>query len=192
MTSWLSWVRTLKSLIKELFIPLLLFVLIGLFWYFKGFPFGEANILFAILLFIGGMAWYIRDRESSLEFLVFLSIFLGFYCLYYFQFTFMPQSWLAEILVFIFSFSLFIYLSYEKKLLKNSGLLGLGLSICLLEVFFALSYWPTNPLSKSFIMLALFYAFWYVVTKKENVINYIVLVGAALVVVFATTRWPVI
>ena len=192
MISWSSWARISKNLIKELFLPLLLFVLIVLFWYFKGLGSGALNNLFALFLFLGAMLFYVKDRAQSLDFLIFLSIFLGFFNLYNLQFIFLIPGFLTEIFVFVFTFLLFVYLSYEKKYLKNSPLAALGLSVCLLEIFFVLSFWPTNPMSKSFVLTTIFFSFWHIIVLKEKIINYLAISGIALVLVLATTRWPLI
>lgn len=195
MISWLSWGRTLKNLSKPLsriFLPILLFLLIGLFWFFRPLSSGSLNTLFALFLFFGSLYLYIKRQRESLEFLVFLSLFLGFLALYNFQFAFFIPAWISEILVFIFTFALFTYLASQKGYLPNSLLFSVGLSICLLEVFFVLSFWPTNPLSKSFILTSLFYAFWFIVVKKEKILSYLVLVSFALILVLVTTNWPVI
>ena len=192
MTYWSSWVKILKNLIKELLLPLLLFVLVVLFWYFKGFGSGQLNNLFCLFLFLGSMLFYIKNRVEALDFLIFLSIFLGFFALYNLQFIFLIPPWLAELFVFIYTFLLFIYLSFEKKHLKKSPLMAIGLSVCLLEIYFVLSFWPTNPLSKSFIITVIFYAFWFMIVLEEKILNYLVVIGLALTLVLVTTRWPLI
>ncbi len=192
MTFWSSWAKTLKILIKELSLPLLLFVLIVLFWYFKGFGSGSFNNLFALFLFLGAMLFYVKNRIESLDFLIFLSIFLGFFDLYNLQFIFLIPAWLAELLVLIYTFLLFLYLSYEKKRFSGSPLAAIGLSVCLLELFYALSFWPTNPLSKAFILTIIFYAFWFMIIMKEKILTYLVVIGAATALVLITTRWPLI
>lgn len=196
LTYWLSWDKIIppqiKNLIREIFLPTFLFLLIGLFWFFQGLGQGGLNLVFVIFLFAGSLYWYIRARQESLEFLIFLSIFLGFFTLYNFQLAFFLSPWLAELLFFIFTFLLFIYLAYEKRFLQNSFLFALGLSIGLLQVFFVLSFWPTNPLSKSFILTSLFYTFWFVVVKKEKYLKYLVAVAVVLILVIATTRWPIV
>ncbi|MCX6806653.1 MAG: hypothetical protein NT135_00815 [Candidatus Berkelbacteria bacterium] len=203
MTYWLSWGRTLlprlksqiepaKHLIKEIFLPVLIFILIGLFWLSKSLGQGSLNNVFAVVLFLGSMYWYLKKREESTEFLIFLSAFLGFFTLYNIQFVFFVPSWIAEILVFIFTLLIFTYLAYEKNYLENSLLFGIGLSVCILQIFFILSFWRTNPLSKSFIITALFYGFWFIVVKKEKILPFTVIIVLSLILVIATTRWPVI
>lgn len=184
MTFWLSWARIL-NLIREISIPVLLFLEIGLFWYFRSLGPGFLNNLFAPVLFLGCLYWYIKKHQESLEFLVFLTLFLGYVALFNLQLAFSLPLWLAEIVAVIFVFVLFIYF-------KNSIFLALVISLCLAEIAFVLYFWPTNPLSKSFILTSLFYSFWYIVVKREKILNYLVLVGVVLILVMATTRWPAI
>jgi len=189
---WSFWERTLKNLIREIALPIFLSLFIGLFWFFK--PFGTApyNGLLALFLFSGSLYWYIKKREESLEFLVFLTTFLGLFALYNIQFAFSIPSFLAEILFFAFVFCCFIYLAFEKNKLQNGFLFAIGLSICLLQAFLALSFLPLNPLAKSFILTSLFYAFWFIVVKREDYLKYLILTVAVLILVLATARWPTI
>lgn len=190
LTSWLSWDRTLKNLIREIFLPICLFLFLGLFWFFKPLGAGPLNTLTSLALFVGPIYWYIKAREDSIDFLVFLNVFLGFFSLDNLHSAFMFPTWVSEIFGLLLIFLFFIYFCFEKGRLKNSLLLGLGLSICLLEVILALSFLPLNPLSKSFVLTVLFYAFWYVVVQKEKYLKYLILTIAALLLTMLATRWP--
>jgi len=192
LTFWLSWGRIFKNLIKEIALPLLLFLLTVLFWYFKGFGTGFFNNLFALFLFLGALFFYIKNRSEAIDFLIFLALFLGLFDLYNIQYTFFIPSLMAQLFVFVYTFLLFLYLSYEKRHLKKSALAALGLSICMLEVFYVLSFWPTNPLSKSFVLTVIFYAYWFIIVMQAKIIPYLVIVGAATFLVLVTTRWPLI
>jgi len=195
-----SWAKTLpnrlKDLIKkasrELFLPILLFLEIGIFWQVHAFGSAFANSLIAFTLLAVSLFFYIKNRKLSIEPLTTLSLFLGFTILFYLHFALLLPLWISEILIFFLALFLFIYLCYEEGRLENSMLFSLALLICVLEAFFILSFWPVNPLAKSFILTSIFYLFWHVVIKEEKPLNYLILTATVLLLVIVTTRWPII
>lgn len=186
-------VKILKSLCSEIVLILLFFSLL-FFWYFNGAGQGTLSLFLAFLIFIGSLYFYIKRPKKSLEFLVFLNVFLWYFALYNFGFSFSLPIYLQEILIFLLTFGFLFYLLFYQKIFEKRFLIALSsfsLSLAILETFLVLAFWPTNPLSKSLILFSIFYLFFYVIIKQEKALSYLSLVALVLMIVIATTKWGV-
>jgi len=184
--------KTLRALAKEIFLPIFFSLLVGLFWLMKPLGPGPLNGFFALVLLSGSLFWYIRRRSESIEFLVFLSVFLTFFILHNFQLAFALPFWLMELLSSLFSFLVITYLCYEKNLKEKIVWFGLGLAIGIAQLFVVLSFLPFNLLTKSALLSLIVYTFWHIVVKKGYYLKFLILVCVVIVLILSTASWSAV
>jgi len=185
LISWSSWGKTIKNLIDETFLPLFLFLNLGLFWFFRPFG-GKLEVWVALFIFVSALYWYLKKQKESLEFLVFLNLFLALFALQNLQASFVFAYWILELVFLLLFLFLFLYLLAKTVQEGDKIVFALVLLISLFEATVVLSRLPLNPLAKSFILTALFYLFWFVVIKKAPALSYGLTVAITILLVLLT------
>jgi hypothetical protein len=202
--------RRKRLKMKKMVLPLLILVGVTFFLLFEPTKFlRQVVIILSIAAFWLFFTIYRKIPAEDLEekeldgilnlltFLCTFSAFLDFWVIYNVYYAFALSLWVSMLMVLVVSFALFAYLFwatgiYAQFLLPFAILLG----VTLLEIFLVLSFWPTDPATKSLILVLFFYTLLGLTVtraKKElnrkKVLEYLVLFCFFFLLIILTMKW---
>ena len=198
--------RVLK--LKKIILPMLLFVGVSFFIFFEISSFLRQFVIFITLICFYFFALYYKripvekkedyyKIESLLNSMILVTAFLCYLIIYDLFFTFFTPLWVAMILVLLVSWLLFYYLFWATNLLVSvMPAFVILMGIIVLEIFSVLSFWRTDPMIRSIILVTVFYVFLGVLSLKikneftgKKVAEYLAVAAIVLIVTIATMRW---
>ncbi|EKD49580.1 MAG: hypothetical protein ACD_63C00104G0004 [uncultured bacterium] len=158
-------------------------------------------------IFIGGvfaaffvMFWFFTKEKKSREINIFFTVvtaFLFFYTLGNFSDFFNIVLWQVLIALYIVVSALMFQLLSSKfrgQIRKLLYVLVLGL--CVIEMYWALTFWPSTLLVKTIVLLVVFYSMAGVTydrfaekLDRGRILSYIILSGIVIAVVLGTAQW---
>lgn len=135
--------------------------------------------------------------ESFLNVMILVSAFLSYLIIYDLFFTFFMPLWVAMLLVLLVSWLLFYYLFWAtSSWISVLPAFVILMGIVMLEIFSVLSFWRTDPMIRSIVLVSMFYVFLGVLslrTKKEltnkKVAEYVIVAIIVLLITISTMRW---
>ena len=158
----------------------------------------QANFTKIAITLIGAFSILFIFWEISSLFILIFSSFIISYSFYGLLFQLNLPVWLVMILILIIFSYLFIYNEQKIGILGNKRLVYLVLfSLIILEVFLVLNYFLISPISKSMIIATISYVFvgfCYTILAKHNdnkFINYLLIAGLLIFMIFSTSIWGV-
>jgi hypothetical protein len=198
--------RLLK--LQKIILPALLFIGVSFFIFFEISTFLRQFVIFITLICFYFFALYYKKIpvetkkdyykiESLLNSMILVTAFLCYLIIYDLFFTFFTPLWVAMLLVLLVSWLLFYYLfwatsSWMSVLPVFVSLMG----IIILEIFSVLSFWRTDPMIRSIILVTVFYAFLGILSlkiknefKNYKIVEYLVVAAIVLIVTISTMRW---
>lgn len=175
-------------------IALLLLGIIG-FWHFEFMWFYKVLILgMAILAFI----WYFW--QGKVDFIIYLIFALLIYNMDNLNLISNWQLFLIILAIIAVSSWLFYLLLYfDSGLTIPFGMMIFYLllfDLFYVEIFVTLSYWPANPISKSVILVSIFYFLYQTIFLRltnmlqlKKLLPYFLVSGVAIILIISTTQW---
>jgi hypothetical protein len=193
---------------KKIILPALLLIGVSFFIFFEISPFLRQFIIFITLICFYFFALYYKripvekksdyyKIESLLNSMILVTAFLSYLVIYDLFFTFFVPLWLAMILVLLISWLLFYYLfwataSWVSIMPAFVSLMG----IIILEIFAVLSFWRTDPMIRSIVLVTVFYAFLGILSlriknefKNYKIAEYLIVAAIVLIITISTMRW---
>lgn len=141
------------------FLKFLVFVALSLT--IAGFFYFETSLLLRILIVILSLVG-LWQMSKTPEILAMIMLYLGLYDFYNIRYGLAIP--MAGILVAVFLFMAFLYYflakiyQFEELIDKNVSLIYLlTLGLVVLEIFLAMSLWPVDPKTKTFVIVIAFY-----------------------------------
>lgn len=193
---------------KKLILPLLLAIGVSFFLFFEVSSFLCQFVIVIALLCYYFFALYYKKIpvenqedyfkiESVLNSMILISAFLCYLIIYDLFFTFFTPLWVAMLLVLLVSWVLFYYLFWAtNSIFSVMPVFVVLMGIVMLEIFSVLSFWRTDPMIRSIVLVTVFYVFLGVFALKiknelinKKVAEYIVVAAIVLAITIATMRW---
>lgn len=178
------------------FILGLLFILgiVGFFhfeyaWFYK--------IAIISMVFIG-LLWFLG--QGKLDFTIYLVFALLIYNLDNLN---LISGWKLFLIISIIAlinsylFYLMLFFDYERAVSMGLLLFYMALfDLFIVEIFLSLSYWPANPISKSIILVSLFYLFYQVaylrfqnMLQLKKIYPHILVSMVAIILIISSAQW---
>ena len=160
----------------------------------------ESSLIFKIIFIalVVLLAIYFLGIDA-LEYFNIIVLFLVIFDCYNLYFSMNIPLWsvmiISAVLVWILAY---IFLESCKDKIGNKlyYVYSVLLSLVILEIFLALISWPTDPKSKSMIIVSIFYIFYLMILEKgtnslnwKKILPYIISVILIIVFVVVTTKW---